>query len=173
MDCLMNAWQENELPLRKWLLSKTGEPSRVDDLLQDLFIKALQDKERYCRIEDAKSWLFKMAKNSLIDQHRKSLLEMGEIAEENINAPIVNLQHCLKKVLLELDDDDRHIIDSCDMNGMQQAEFASLNGLSLSATKSRIQRARSKLRDQLVSSCAVKFEGETICCSKAKQSNDI
>jgi RNA polymerase sigma-70 factor (ECF subfamily) len=49
---------------------------------------------------------------------------------------------CLPRVLSELSAEDREAITLCDLQGMAQAEFARTTGLSLSAAKSRVQRAR-------------------------------
>jgi RNA polymerase sigma-70 factor (ECF subfamily) len=50
------------------------------------------------------------------------------------------------------------------MQGLHQADYAQLNQLSLSATKSRLLRARKKLREQMVTACKVKFEENKVCC---------
>lgn len=173
VDSLMKAWLENEKALKNWLITKTGTLGDAEDILQDVFVKALQKKERFYTLDNASSWLFKMAKNNLIDQHRKTLLEIGSVAEQSVeedqSVAVVNLQHCLRKVLPELGDQDKHIIEACDMNGLTQADYALQNSLSLSAAKSRIQRARKKLRVQLIESCDVKFDEKGVCCSKAEK----
>ncbi|MCW8995812.1 MAG: sigma-70 family RNA polymerase sigma factor [Psychromonas sp.] len=162
MDCLMTAWNANEQAIKSWLLKKTGDRDQTQDLLQDLFIKALQNKERFCTLTDAKSWLFKIAKNSVVDVYRKSRLEIGSVCcedvQEDTTAPIVNLQQCLLRVLCELDEDDKDVIEQCDMHGLSQLDYARIKGLSLSATKSRIQRARKKLREQMIVSCNVELD---------------
>ena len=170
----MTAWNENEKFLKNWLIKETGNHDQALDLLQDLFVKSLQNKERFCTLTDAKSWLFRVAKNSLIDSYRKSKLEISadcyetdgieDVKEDNKNTTIIKLQHCLVRVLSELDDDDKEVIELCDMKGMPQADYAHTKGLSLSATKSRIQRARKKLRQQMISSCNVQFEQQKVCC---------
>ena len=170
----MTAWNENEKFLKNWLIKETGNHDQASDLLQDLFVKSLQNKEQFCTLTDAKSWLFRVAKNSLIDSYRKSKLETGavcsevdkteEVKEEKKVITIVKLQHCLLRVLSELDDDDKEVIELCDMKGMAQADYAFSKGLSLSATKSRIQRARKKLRQQMIISCNVQFDQQKVCC---------
>ena len=171
MHCLMKAWNENEQAIKNWLLKQTGSHDETQDLLQDLFIKALQNKTRFCTLSDAKSWFFKVAKNSLIDNYRKTKLEIGTVCDEfedqledEPNTPIINLQQCLIRVISELSDEDKNIIEQCDMQGLSQQAYAQKHQLSLSATKSRIQRARKKLREQMVISCNVKFEGNEVCC---------
>jgi RNA polymerase sigma-70 factor (ECF subfamily) len=173
MRCLMNAWHENETQLKNWLIKQTGNYDQAQDLLQDVFIKAMKHKDVFCRIENAKSWLFKTAKNSFIDSYRKSKGEVQSLLVDiddqdnkdmSDSAPILDLQQCLTRVLLELDDEDKEIIEHCDILGMQQSDYAQKKKLSLTATKSRIQRARKKLRQQMIASCNVQFEQDKVCC---------
>jgi RNA polymerase sigma-70 factor (ECF subfamily) len=158
----MTAWNENQQALKNWLVKKTGDRDLAEDILQEVFIKALQHKERFCTLSDAKSWLFRVAQNSVIDVYRKSKLEIGcicnEAAQEDEQTPIVNLQQCLTRVLGELDENDKEVIELCDMQGLSQVNYAHMKGVSLSATKSRIQRARKKLREQMILSCKVEFD---------------
>jgi RNA polymerase sigma-70 factor (ECF subfamily) len=160
LDCLMAAWEKNEQALKNWLVKQTGDRDQAQDLLQETFIKALQNKDRFCSLSHAKSWLFAIAKNSMTDTYRKAKLEASftphELTEDA--ATVVNLQQCLLRVLSELDADDQELIDLCDMHGLSQCDYAKQKGLSLSATKSRIQRARQKLREQMISSCQVEFD---------------
>lgn len=162
----MAAWNENEQALKNWLMKKTASPDLAQDLLQDLFLKALQNKERFCTLKHAKSWLFTMAKNTLIDSYRKTKLggkaEYIETIDEQQHLPIVNLQGCLLRVLSEISVDDRDIIEQCDIQGLPQIEYGQSRGLSLTATKSRIQRARKKLREQMILSCKVEFDQQGV-----------
>jgi RNA polymerase sigma-70 factor (ECF subfamily) len=167
----MNAWHENEPLLKSWLIKQTGHQDKAEDLLQDLFVKAMQHKAIFCTTDDAKSWLFKVAKNALIDDYRKSKHFVGILPDDIEDKPIqentsslTDLQHCLLRVMLELDHADKDIIEQCDIQGLQQADYARLNQLSLSATKSRLQRARKKIREQMVMACKIQFEDNKVCC---------
>lgn len=173
MRCLMNAWDENETLLKNWLIKQTGNYDQAQDLLQDVFIKAMKHKDVFCHIDNAKSWLFKVAKNSFIDSYRKSKGELLSIVDDIDNqdsddnsdsSPISDLEQCLTRVILELEDDDKEIIELCDIQGMHQADYAQKKKLSITATKSRIQRARKKLRQQMIISCQVQFNQDKVCC---------
>lgn len=168
MHCLMRAWEGNQQALENWLLKKTQDRQQTQDILQDVFIKALQHKERFCTLTCAKSWLFTIAKNAMIDSYRKVQLQAGAVycepAEDDQRAPVTDLQQCLIRVLAELDEGDKEVIEHCDMQGLPQIAYAQMKGLSISATKSRIQRARKKLREQMIVSCNVKFNQQGVCC---------
>ena len=51
MNCLMTAWHANEAELRGWLRHRLGNPVDAEDMLQDLFLKAMRQGERFCAIE--------------------------------------------------------------------------------------------------------------------------
>ncbi|SNX49582.1 RNA polymerase sigma factor SigZ [Vibrio thalassae] len=48
---------------------------------------------------------------------------------------MTQLQTCLPRILPKLSDDDRHIIEMCDLNGLPQLDYAQKYGLTLAATK--------------------------------------
>jgi len=80
-------------------------------------------------------------------------------------AAVDGLASCLPRVLTELKPQDSELIKVCDIQGMSQQEYATQHGLTLAATKSRLLRARSKLKDQLSVSCQVKLdENQQVCC---------
>ncbi|PSW04310.1 sigma-70 family RNA polymerase sigma factor [Photobacterium lipolyticum] len=167
MKCLMQAWQHNESDIKAWLICKTHDVEQAEDLMQETFLKAMKHQERFCSLDNARSWLFKMVRNTLIDHIRtqhpvdKLTADLGITAQEK--APIMGLLSCLPRVLSELDDEDRDVIECCDLNGMTQADYAQLKDISTAGAKSRIQRARQKLKQHLTCACQVKFAEQKVC----------
>ena len=162
MDCLMNAWHRHEAELHGWLQKRLGNRSDADDMLQDLFLKCVRQQDRFCEIENARAWLFEVARNALIDRLRLTREQvelppdLASITEEI--APVDSLAACLPRVLSELSAEDREAITLCDLEGMSQHDYAELKGISLPGAKSRIQRARKRMRVQLASACQVRFD---------------
>jgi len=50
------------------------------------------------------------------------------------------------------------VITLCDIEGMTQSEYASLKGLTPAGVKSRIQRARKRLKQHLKKACLVRYD---------------
>ena len=50
MNCLTTAWSQHEPELRGWARHRLANAAEVDDLLQDLFLKALRQGERFCSV---------------------------------------------------------------------------------------------------------------------------
>lgn len=160
MRCLTTAWSAHAAELRGWFRHRTGNMALADDLLQDLFLKALRQGERFCELHNTRAWLFEVARNLLADHlrvahHMVALPDDLAAHTEDIDTVDV-LAQCLPRVLSELGEDDREAITLCDLQGMAQSEFARLKGLSLSAAKSRVQRARVRLHAQMSLACQVK-----------------
>lgn len=162
MNCLNTAWTAHEPELRHWIRRRLKNPLEADDLLQDLFLKALRQGERFCSIHNARAWLFEVARNTLADRLRVTR-EMIELPED-LPAPapdidtVDQLTACLPRVLSELSLEDRDAITRCDLQGMSQAEFATASGLGLSAAKSRLQRARQRLKTRMTQACQVRLD---------------
>jgi RNA polymerase sigma-70 factor (ECF subfamily) len=162
MNCLMTAWHANEAELRGWLRHRLGNPVDAEDMLQDLFIKAMRQGERFCAIDNARAWLFEVARNALADRMRmkRDLIELpADLANEAEEvATVDSLVACLPRVLSELSPEDREAITLCDLQGLPQDEYARRKGLSVPGAKSRVQRARKRLREQLTQACQVRLD---------------
>jgi len=168
--CVNRAWRAHQTELRVFLAHRAGSAAEADDLLQEVFLKALHQGKDFCSIENARAWLFQVARNLLVDRLRLSKEQVplpddlhAETPAEPV--PVDLLSHCLPRVLSELSADDREAITLCDIQGMTQKTFAERLGLSLPAAKSRVQRARLRLRAQLADACQLTFDEEgKVCC---------
>ena len=168
-SCLMSAWQACERELHAFLRHRAPEGVSADDLLQDLFLKALLKDRAFCEIENPRAWLFEVARNLVHDQLRRK--RDTRPVPDDLPTPEPELDiadglvDCLPRVLSELAQADREVIELCDLGSMTQAQFAQIKALSLPAAKSRIQRARQRLRAQLIEACQVRFDDEgRRCC---------
>jgi len=162
MNCLMTAWHQHEAELRGWLRHRLGNAADAEDLLQDVFLKAVRQGERFCAIANARAWLYEVARNALADRMRlaRKTVELPEdlSADTEEAAAVDSLAMCLPRVLSELSPEDREAITLCDLEGLPQDEYARRKGLSLPGAKSRVQRARKRLREQLTQVCQVRLD---------------
>jgi len=168
--CLNRAWHTHRTEIRSFLSRRIADKAETDDLLQDVFLKALLLGRSFCTIDNPRAWLFQVARNMLIDRLRLTreqvplpddLIASTESSMDAVDA----LTQCLPRVLSELTAEDRAAIVLCDLNGVTQQEFAERAGISLPAAKSRVQRARRRLQARMVDACQVRFDEDgKICC---------
>ncbi|MEE1672704.1 sigma-70 family RNA polymerase sigma factor [Agarivorans aestuarii] len=172
MKCLMKAWDESESLLYNWLLKQTQNQHETEDVMQEVFLKAIRNSERFCSLKDGKSWLFKVTKNQFIDHWRRKIdiEDIDDLEAIDNSLPVMEqLQSCLPRILPKLSSHHRHVIEFCDLNGMAQAQYAKQNGLSLTATKARLRRARIELKQILVTECQVSQNTTGVCHFKRAQ----
>ncbi|WP_374515997.1 sigma-70 family RNA polymerase sigma factor [Niveibacterium sp.] len=169
LPCLLTAWSAHEAALRRWLTHQLRDRAFADDLAQDVFLKALRQGHGFCRITNTRAWLFEVARNTLADHQRRQrdTVDLSEdLPQEQEAVPAVEgLAQCLPRALQELSVEDRDAIQRCDIEGLSQADFAKQHGIGLSAAKSRVQRARRRLKSHLVSACQVRYDDTgSVCC---------
>ena len=164
--CVTEAWQAHERELRAFLRHRVNDSHLADDVLQDVFVKAMRHGQDFCSLDNPRAWLFQVARNTLIDRARSAHpvepLPEGDhepaSPQEEAPAAVDALASCLERTLAELSVDDAGILRACDIEGLTQRAYGEREGLTLSATKSRLLRARQRLRDRLSTVCRVHFD---------------
>ena len=161
--CLTRAWRETRGELHGWLRHRLSGDGIAEDLLQEVFLRALRQGDAFCALDNPRAWLFQVARNALIDWQRAhraldALDEALSVPEPEPASPVEQLTQCLPRALAELSATDRLAIELCDIAGASQQALAERLGISLSGAKSRLQRARQRLRSRLVEGCQVCFD---------------
>ncbi|WP_323000839.1 sigma-70 family RNA polymerase sigma factor [Denitromonas sp.] len=180
LACVAQAWQAHEGELRGYLRRRLGDTDTADDVLQDVFVKAVRQGQGFCTLTNARAWLFQVARNALIDQGRtqhptEPLAEDAPIAAPAVAelAPVDALADCVTRVIGKLAPEDTAILRACDLQGQTVRAYAQAQGLSLAAAKSRLLRARHRLRERLVTDCRVGFdEHGAVCCHFPRDAAD-
>src|SRR5712692_8979740 len=158
-------WEEFHPKLQQFILKRIPDEQSAEDILQDVFLKihtrinTLRDEEKL------QSWIYQIARNAIADYYRahKATLELPEtllLPEE----PIVNddvvkeLIPSIKAMVDSLPADYRQALILTEYEGLTQRELAARLGLSFSGAKSRVQRAREKLKTMLLDCCHFEFD---------------
>lgn len=79
--CMSVFWRQHEGEFSRFLISKTGDSEKAADLLQDLFLRARAHSDIFCEMENPRAWLYRVARNLLIDEYRTTR-EFVELEED-------------------------------------------------------------------------------------------
>lgn len=176
--CVVSAWTLHQGELRAYLRHRLGDPAAADDVVQDVFVKAMRHQPAFCSLQSPRAWLFQVARNAMVDRARTAHpAEPIEDHADRLEAPgpqapdpVDALAACLAAALERLPAGDAAIVRACDIDGQSQRDFAAAHDLSLPAAKSRLLRARQRLRGELVRACGVRFDSEgRVCCHAASR----
>ena len=158
-------WQEYGDRLRQFLLSRVKNRADADDLLQEILIKTYQHLYTVEKPEKLLSWIFQIARNTLIDYYRKSGAKaarediwlkgaiLTDEEPEQYEQVRQELTECIRPFLNQLPDKYREALEAVDLQGLSQKELAKELGLSYSAVKSRVQRGRGLLKEKFHECC--------------------
>jgi RNA polymerase sigma-70 factor (ECF subfamily) len=149
-------------------LRLTSDPSDAEDLVQDTIVKAFRFFSSYEKGTNAKAWLFRILKNSYINNYRKqskqpNQVDYDEVSEfyETIRADRTDTSDLEDKMFRELVDDDisqaldelpedfRTVVLLCDVEGFTYEEIANMLDVPIGTIRSRLHRGRNLLKAQL------------------------
>lgn len=166
----MNAqkvWEEYGSQLRNFLVAKVPTPEDADDLLQEILIKTHKNLNTLKEPEKFKSWLYQIARNTIIDYYRK---QRPIVSDQDIrnslpaqdpdpeNPVLSELSQCVRPFLKQLPDKYREALEATDLEGRSQKDLAQELGLPHSTVKSRVQRGRSMLDDLFQECCTYQLD---------------
>lgn len=138
----------------RFILKSLRDKETAMDIVQDAFEK-LWLKHREVSYGKAKSYLFTTAYHRMIDVIRKGqrsqrMEEYCDVAEQETIVPH-DLQEVLSQALGRLPETQRSVVLLRDYEGYSYEEIGQITGLSESQVKVYIFRARTALRNYLVS----------------------
>jgi RNA polymerase sigma-70 factor (ECF subfamily) len=144
-------------PLRTYVRRRVPSSSDADDVVQTVLLRLLEsDVEQ--SLASPTAWVLSAARTAIADHHR-SRARSAELLPNTFEIPTSqpedasDITECLVPLLAGLASDDQALLRRVDLEGESQAALAQEMGLSVSGLKSRVQRARGRLRDAVLSRC--------------------
>lgn len=171
-------WKEFKDRLKLFIISKVDDKSIAEDILQDIFIKIQTNINSLTQKDKLSSWIYQITRNTITDYYRKSDKQKKQLLEDEILPDISKEEYhlnqdllcCLKPFIEELPEKYKDALLHTNYGTGSQKEYAEHKGLSYSAAKSRIQRARAKLKESFIKCCKINSDkyGNVISVNKKK-----
>lgn len=146
----------------------TFDEDEAKDLVQDTFLKAFRFIESFQEGTNAKAWLFRILKNSFINDFRKKSKEPAKVDYQEVESyynsddvdktittdlRVETLREMMgdevSNALNSLDIDFRTVIILSDLNGFKYDEMSKILDIPIGTVRSRLHRARKLLREKL------------------------
>jgi RNA polymerase sigma factor (sigma-70 family) len=148
----------------------TLDADDAKDLVQDTYLKAYRFINSFQKGTNAKAWLFRILKNSFINDYRKKSKEPGKVDYQEVEAyynsdevdrqitPDLRVESLkdmigdeISNALNSLEVDFRTVIILCDLEGFTYEEMAKIFDIPIGTVRSRLHRARQLLKEKLSS----------------------
>jgi RNA polymerase sigma factor (sigma-70 family) len=146
----------------------TFDEDDAKDLVQDTYLKAYRFINSFQQGTNAKAWLFRILKNSFINDYRKKKKEPAKVDYQEVESfynsedvdrqitpdlRVESLQDMMgdeiSNALNALDVDFRTVIILCDLEGFKYDEMAKILDIPIGTVRSRLHRARNLLKEKL------------------------
>ncbi len=137
----------------------TRKPSEAEDLVQETYLRALRFSHRFERGTHLRAWLFQILRNTFLTFYRVRERE-SPLAEDGVpdwDAPMfheapdddqgaLEAHTDLERALRRLPEEFRTVLLLAEVEGMPLEEVAHVMGCPVGTVKSRIFRAKERLR---------------------------
>lgn len=149
--------------LRNFILGRVGDLDLTEDILQDVYLKIHSHLDGLRDSEKLESWIYQIVRNAIVDYYRRRRPEdelpenLPALQEEQPDAT-AELASSVHEMLNCIPEKYRQALTLTDIQGLTQAEMAAQLGLSVSGAKSRVQRAREKLKAAFLDCCHFEFD---------------
>lgn len=147
----------------------TNDEDDANDLLQDTFLKAFRFISSFEKGTNAKAWLFRILKNSFINDYRKKSKEPSKVDYQEVettynsdeDAEVTNTTDLRIEAVQDMIGDEianalnsipvdfRTVIILCDVEGFTYEEMAKILDIPIGTVRSRLHRARSLMKEKL------------------------
>ena len=162
-------WEQFSERLRKFILARVSNKHDAEDILQDVFLKVHRGIGGLKRRDRVESWIYQIARHAIVDHYRhrgtraetaelQSDLPMARDEPDDGGLAIAELSRCIRPMIDALPETYRQAILLTEYQGFTQKRAAESLGVSLSGAKSRVQRAREKLKRSLQECCHLEFD---------------
>jgi len=163
--------EENQRQVYNLALRMLSDPQEAEDVLQETFLNAYKALPEFQGRSSLSTWLYRIASNASLMRLRKKRPDTVSVDEpltldagDSIPRQLVDwsilpedellsgeARHMMDVAVSELPEPLRVVFVLRDLQGLSTAETGEVLGLSEGAVKTRLHRARLKLREELSS----------------------
>jgi len=140
--------------MRAFALSLCHRRDRVDDLVQEALLRALNSIESFEPGTNMTAWLFTILRNNFLNEYRKSRREVSDASEyfvgtmtsqpdQDAHLQLAEFRHALA----QLPHDQREAVVLVGGAGLSYEDAARVCGCAIGTVKSRVFRARARLAE--------------------------
>ena len=153
--------------LFNYVIHRVKDRDDAADILQEIFIKIAYKIDTLKDEEKLKSWIFTIARNSIIDYYRKNGKTQNHDLTDNLAETTISkedpdvtkgLDKCLKGFIQKLPEEYKHIIIDSEIKGIKQKDLAEKYAMAYPSVRSRVQRGRKQLKELLLSCCKIEAD---------------
>ncbi len=152
-------WLTYKEDLHRYLLRKVKDKEVANELSSVILMKIYKSCCSDIEVRNIKSWLYRIARNALVDYYKKANSTSPKIpeivSETDESSAYREAAQFVESLIQLLPSKYSTVLRMSDILDIKQADIARELNLSLTATKSRVQRGRKLLKKKIVECCDI------------------
>src|SRR5829696_2669872 len=173
-------WETFSAPLYQFIRNRVPDAHSAEDILQDVFLKIHTRIDTLRTPDRLTSWIYQITRNAIADYYRsrRPTIELAETIPETEKVTdddvMRELSPCVAAMVATLPEAYGEALRLTEYQGLSQKALSEQLGISFSGAKSRVQRARAKIKQQLLDCChfqldhagrIVDYQPHCTCCA--------
>jgi len=168
-------WIEFHASLLRFVARRVRNQADAEDVVQRVFLQVHRALPTLRDADRLPAWLYQTTRRVIADFYRapaaRRELPMGDAvevagdrdasstaADADDHTALLELSACLRPLMSSLSAADQEALTLVEFGGMSQVDAARQIGVSVSGMKSRVQRARARLRSTVEACCRVEVD---------------
>jgi RNA polymerase sigma factor (sigma-70 family) len=179
---IVEALLDRESDFRLFLRRRLSDQALADDLLQQSFMRAVQQAHTLEQPEQSVAWFYRILRNAVTDYYRayaaanrkaeaflQELQALGDDKTPSLDEWRPAVCACLNRLLSALRPAYADLLRRVDLNGEEPAAVAKDLGITVNNLTVRLHRARQALRNSLEKSCGICTKHGCLNCTCDEQ----
>ena len=156
---ITDIWNDFHKELRAYVAKTIRNQTDADDLMQEVFVKIIRNIDKVNEAKNLRQYLYGIVRNTIYDYfnnqlHENSYTEIPDLLSEEEE---VSLNTIIADKLIpfinQLPEIYKETLLITEFQNVSQKELAEKLNISYSGAKSRVQRGKEKLKEQLLACC--------------------
>lgn len=163
-------WHEFHANLLRFVARRVRNPADAEDVVQRVFLQVHRALPTLRDADRIHAWMYQTTRRAIVDFYRTpaqrrelatggtEAFDEAVVPESDEPAALAELATCLRPLMASLPAADQEALTLVEFDDVSQVDAARQLGVSVSGMKSRVQRARRRLRETVEQCCRVDLD---------------
>ncbi|MGD9897660.1 MAG: sigma-70 family RNA polymerase sigma factor [Calditrichaceae bacterium] len=151
-----------------YIKKRIPDSNDAEDILQSVYVKLLMSADKLRDKDKLAGWIYAIAHNAVMDYYRNKRIsvekieldELPEIDESDDHDNTNEIYQCVLPFINQLNEKYRKPLLLADVENKSMYEISLATGISVTAVKSRVQRARMMVRELFLECCRITYDSK-------------
>jgi RNA polymerase sigma-70 factor (ECF subfamily) len=155
--------------IRAFVARRARTAHDVEDITQETLVRLYRSAPKLRDEQALEGWMYRIARTAIVDHYRRASVRPQPVDPEQADLHMRSdepdaldaeqaLAACLSPLLARIPDTYRTALELTDLGDLTQHQAAAQLQLSPSGMKSRVQRGRRMLRDEVAKCCRIELD---------------